>query len=270
MPDEKKISVCILTKDNAQTIEKCLIALCHENSFDEILLLDTGSADETLEIVSRFPKVKVFHQNGINNFGETRNFISSMAKNEWILHIDSDEFLPPGFFGELNRLELHTDTVYEISRRMFYGGKPLPGFDDRVKRLYNRSVTSWTNRAVHEIINLRKDMKLERIGSFVEHHSYDSCDQLIHKAQKYSMLFADQFAVKKSAGPWTAVLHGVWAFFRFYFLKRNFFNGYAGFITSFCFSIMSFLKYAKLYERNLRQAKTNTVVRAGDTAQKND
>jgi len=261
MSDEKKISACILTKNSAQTIEKCLDALYCGNRFDEILLLDTGSTDETLEIVSRFPKVKVFHQDGIENFGETRNFISSRAKNDWLLHVDSDEFLPPEFFEELWRLELHPNTVYEISRRMFYGGRPLPGLDDRVKRLYNRTATSWTNRAVHEIINLREGMKLTRICSPVEHHSYDSCDQLILKAQKYSTLFADQFAGKKSAAPWSAVLHGSWAFFRFYFLKRNLFYGYAGFITSFCFSIMSFLKYAKLYERNLRQAESDHAMR---------
>ena len=242
----------MLTKNSTRTIERCLRALCHGNIFNEILLLDTGSTDETLEIVSRFPGIRVFHQTGIENFGETRNFISSLAKNDWLLHIDSDEILAPNFFEELNRLELHPNTVYEISRCIFYRGRPLPGFNDRVKRLYNRTVTSWTNRAVHEIIDLKEGMELGRINSLVEHHSYDSCDQLIHKADVYSTLFADQFSGKKSATPWSSILHGTWAFFRFYFLKRNLFYGYAGFITSFCFSIMSFLKYAKLYERNNR------------------
>jgi hypothetical protein len=99
-------------------------------------------------------------------------------------------------------------------------------------------------------------MKLKRIAPPVEHHSYDSCDQLIQKAQNYTTLFADQFAGKKSTTPSAAVLHGTWAFFRFYLLKRNLFYGYAGFITSFCFSVMSFLKYTKLYERNQRLHQT--------------
>jgi len=253
MFDEKKISVCILTKNNAKTIEKCLNALCNKDAVYEILVLDTGSADETLDIVSRFPKVRVFHQDGIKNFGDTRNFISSLAKNDWLLHVDSDEFLPPEFFEELDSLKLHPDTVYEMNRRMFYRGRQLPGFDTRTRRLYNRAVTSWNSRAVHEIINLQEGMKLDRINSLVEHHSYDSCDQLIQKAQSYSTLFADQFKGRKSASPWSAVMHGSWAFFRFYFLKRNLFRGYAGFITSFCFSIASFLKYAKLHERNQRR-----------------
>ena len=248
----QKVSVCILTKNSARTIEKCLRAIFERDFFDEILLLDTGSTDETLEIVARFPKIKVFHQEGIENFGQTRNDLSSLAENDWLLHIDSDEFLSPGFFEELSSLELRSDTVYEISRRMFYQDRSLPGFDDRIRRLYNRSATSWTDRAVHEIIHLPEGMKLRRILSPVEHHSYDSCDQLIQKAQTYSTLFADQFTGKKTATPWSAVLHGGWAFFRFYFLKRNLFRGYAGFITSFCFSVMSFLKHAKLYERNRR------------------
>ena len=247
------ISVCILTKNSARTIGKCLDAIYYEDIVDEILLLDTGSTDKTLDIVSRFPKIRVFHQDGITNFGETRNFISSHAKNDWILHIDSDEFLPPEFFRELMRIELTSNVVYEISRRMFYRERPLPGFDTRTKRLYNRSATQWNNRAVHEVVSIKEGMKIGRINSLIDHHSYDSCGQLIQKAQNYSTLFADQFTGKKSASPWSAVMHGSWAFFRFYFLKRNLFRGYAGFITSFCFSIASFLKYVKLHERNERR-----------------
>ena len=252
MTNDKKISVCLLTKNNASTIERCLLAICYENFVDEVLLLDTGSTDETLEVAARFPKVRILQQEGIENFGVTRNFLSSQAKNDWLLHVDSDEFLSPEFFQELSELELHSDTVYEISRCMYYRGRPLPGFDDRIMRLYDRTATSWTNRAVHEIIHLQEGMKLGRIHSSVKHYSYDSCDRLIQKAQTYSTLFADQFAGKRTASPWSAVLHGLWAFFRFYFLKRNFLYGYAGFITSFSFSIMSFLKHAKLYERNQR------------------
>ena len=252
MMKQKEISVCILTKNNARTIGNCLNALHHEKFFDEILLLDTGSTDETLKIVSRFPIVSVFHQDGIQNFGETRNFISSLAKNDWLLHIDSDEILSQGFISELNQLVLDPNTVYEMSFRMFYRGRQLPGFDTRTRRMYNRAVTSWNNRAVHEVVNIPEGIKLKRINSFVEHHSYDSCEQLIQKAQNYSTLFADQFSERKSATPWTATLHGAWAFFRLYFLKRNCLRGYAGFITSVCFSITSFLKYTKLYERNNR------------------
>ena len=251
--EKMKITVCILTKNNARTIEKCLNALCDKNlkplaelpgaclpdgreksegfafisPIDEILLLDTGSTDETLDIVTRFPHVRVFHQDGIENFGAARKFISSFAKNDWLLHIDSDEYLSKEFFEELNRLDFDANTVYEISFRMFYRGRQLPCFDTSSRRFYNRAVTSWDNRAVHETINLHKGMKLGRIKALIEHHSCDCCDQLIQKAQNYSTLFADQFMGKKTAARWSAALHGAWAFFRFYFLKRNIFHGHA-------------------------------------------
>ncbi len=247
---EKRISACILTKNNEYYIERCLDALCSGDVFSEILVLDTGSTDTTLEILERYSKVKVFHQNGIANFGETRNFISEKAENDWLLHIDSDEFVSPEFLAELAAISLDPETVYEIPRRMFYRGKSLPAYDDRIKRLYNRTRTAWNQRAVHESIKLGKGMKLAHLHAPIEHHSYESVDQLFHKAQVYSTLFANQYYGKKKASPWGAVLRGLGAFARLYFLRGNFFRGYAGFITSLTFSLMSFLKYVKLYERN--------------------
>jgi glycosyltransferase involved in cell wall biosynthesis len=248
-PEPIPISVCVLAKNCETKIGYCLKSL---TTFDDVLVLDTGSADQTLEIVASFSDVRVFHQDGIDNFGETRNFITEKAKHDWVLHIDSDEFVTPEFVKEICGLELNSGTVYSICLRMFYRGHSLPPFDTWSCRLYHRRTTSWTTRAVHEAVEIREGMILRPIKAAIEHHSYDSVKQLIDKAQYYSTLFAEQFHEVKKTHSWSPFFHGMWAFFKFYILRRAFFYGYSGFLVSFCLSIASFLKYAKLleYKRN--------------------
>ncbi|MDR2754993.1 MAG: glycosyltransferase family 2 protein [Planctomycetaceae bacterium] len=239
------ISVCILAKNCETKIESCLKLL---TAFDDVLVLDTGSTDRTLDIVALFSNVRVFHQDGISNFGETRNFITEKAKCDWVLHIDSDEFVTPEFLDEIRNLVLDTNTVYSICLRMFYRGHSLPPFDTRSCRLYHRRTTSWNMRAVHEIIEIRKGMTLYPLKTIIEHHSYDSVKQLIDKAQYYSTLFVEQFHEDVTISSWSPFFHGVGMFLKFYILRRSFLYGYSGFLVSFCLSLASFLKYAKLIE----------------------
>ncbi|MDR2117722.1 MAG: glycosyltransferase family 2 protein [Planctomycetaceae bacterium] len=239
------ISVCVLAKNCETKIGNCLKSL---TDFAEVLVLDTGSTDRTLDIVTSFSNVRLFHQDGINNFGATRNFITEKAKYDWILHIDSDEFVTPEFVREIRNLVLNTNAVYSIRRRMFYRGHSLPSFDSSTSRLYYRRTTSWSTRAVHEIIEVREGMMLIPIKTAIEHHSYDSVTQLIDKNQYYSTLFAEQFHKETRVSSWSPLFHGVMAFFKFYILRGAIFYGYSGFIVSFCLSVGSLLKYAKLLE----------------------
>ncbi|MDR0336976.1 MAG: glycosyltransferase family 2 protein, partial [Planctomycetaceae bacterium] len=194
------ISVCVLAKNCEAKIGYCLKSLM---AFDEVLVLDTGSTDRTLEIITSFSNVRVFHQNGIDHFGKTRNFITEKAKHDWVLHIDSDEFVTPEFLKEVRGLELNTNTVYSICLRMFYRGHFLPPFDTWSYRLYHRQTTSWTMRAVHESIEIRKGMIRQPIKTAIEHHSYDSVKQLIDKSQYYSTLFAEQFHEEERTNSWS-------------------------------------------------------------------
>ncbi|MDR1269523.1 MAG: glycosyltransferase family 2 protein [Planctomycetaceae bacterium] len=239
------ISVCVLAKNCETKIERCLKPL---TAFDDVLVLDTGSTDRTLDIIASFSNVRVFYQNGISNFGETRNFITEKAKYDWVLHIDSDEFITLEFLEEIRNLVLDANTVYSIHRRMFYRGYSLPPFDAKSCRLYHRRTTSWTTRAVHEIIDVREGMTSRPIKAIIEHHSYDSVKQLIDKAQYYSTLFAEQFHEETKTCLWSPFLHGVGSFLKFYILRGAIFYGYPGYLFSFCFSVGSFLKYAKLLE----------------------
>ena len=81
-------SVCIITKNNAKTIEKCLQSA--SNHFDEIVIADTGSSDSTKEIARHYTN-QIFDFTWNNNFADARNFAIKKATNDFIFSLDSDE-----------------------------------------------------------------------------------------------------------------------------------------------------------------------------------
>ncbi|MBU6447121.1 MAG: glycosyltransferase family 2 protein, partial [Verrucomicrobia bacterium] len=97
------ISVCILTKNASATLRETLESV---RIFDEVIVLDNGSTDDTLQIAEGFPNVKV-HTFPFIGFGPLRNEAAQFAKNDWILVLDSDEVLSPELMAELKGLQLN-------------------------------------------------------------------------------------------------------------------------------------------------------------------
>src|SRR5262245_54634333 len=96
------LSVTVLTKNSQKYLAQVLSAL---QIFDEVLVCDTGSQDQTIEIVRSFPNVSLYERSFIG-FGPTHNMASSLAKHEWILSVDSDEIVTPNLANEIQALTL--------------------------------------------------------------------------------------------------------------------------------------------------------------------
>lgn len=218
--------------------------------FDEVLILDTGSTDRTVEIAQRFDRVRLLHQEGIGNFGQTRNELTSRAKNDWVLHIDSDEFLSAEAVEEIASLSLNPKAAYQIRRRMVYRNKALSSFDEYKYRLYHRGTTSWSSRAVHENLILPSGHVGVRLNIPVEHHFCDSIADLMLKVAFYGKLNAEEFAGRKKTSPLSAVFRSSCMFLKFYVLKRGIWYGYEGFAISFYMALNTLIKHFMLYEVN--------------------
>ena len=111
--------------------------------FDEIVVLDTGSTDRTLEIVSQYSKARVFHATPgkIEHFGKMRNDLAAYARNDWVCMVDSDEVVSPELAGEILTETLDPKTVYALFRINYYHGRPIKGcglYPDYIKRIYHR------------------------------------------------------------------------------------------------------------------------------------
>ena len=242
------ISVTILTKNSRRYLKEVLDAL---RSFDEVVIYDTGSTDDTLDIAEHFPNVKIY-QGPLIGFGPTHNIASHQAKNDWILSIDSDEVPSPEMVQTIHSLELDPRNVYSFPRHNYYKGQWIRGcgwYPDRQIRLYNRLETSFSHDQVHETV-LTKNKKHIPLKTALKHYSYDSVTDFLQKMQNYSDLFAIQHAGKKYSSPLKALGHASFAFFKSYILKRGFLEGYAGFLISSYNAHTTLYKYFKLYERN--------------------
>lgn len=247
------ISVTILTKNSQKYLPEVLEAL---RSFDEVLVYDTGSNDDTFEIAKRFPNVTIKHAPFVG-FGPTHNQASNSTKNDWVLSIDSDEIVTPEMATEIASQELQSNCVYSFPRDNYFNGKWIKWcgwYPDRQIRLYNRTKTKFTDAQVHEAI-ITTDMKIVPLKAPLRHYSYSSIADFLAKMQSYSDLFARQYRGKKSSSPCKAILHGCFAFFKSYILKRGFLGGYEGFVISTYNANTAFYKYLKLYEANKQKSE---------------
>ena len=238
------ISVTILTKNSSRYIEKVLTAL---ERFDEVAILDTGSTDTTVEIARRFPNV-IVHFHAFAGFGEAHNRITALAKNDWILSLDSDEIASSAIVDEILHTKLDPQCVYSFSRHNYYRGKFIKGcgwYPDTVVRLYNRNKTGFSDDYVHEKV-LTDGLKVVSFKSPVLHFPYNTIDDFLSKMQLYSSLFAKDKRGKKKASLFRAISHGLFSFFRCYFLKKGILLGSQGFEISAYNAITAYYKYLKL------------------------
>ncbi len=242
------ISVTILTKNGGKTLEQVLKSV---KCFDEVIILDTGSTDETLEIAKKFFNVRV-HMTSFNGFGPLHNTAANLAKHDWILSIDSDEVVTEPLANEILSLELDPNRVYSFPFHNFFNGKFIKWcgwYPDRHVRLYHKKSTSFSDNFVHEKV-LTEGLQEVKLKNPVHHFSYNSISDFLRKMHSYSDLFAEQNWGKKRSSFTKALLHGFYAFFKSYFIKRGFLGGKEGYIISVYNSQTAFYKYLKLAERN--------------------
>lgn len=244
------ISITMLTRDSARFLDQALAAL---RDFDEIIVLDNGSTDNTLEIASRYPNVKIVQHEFIG-FGPLKNMAAQAAKHDWILNVDSDEIITSELEEELRAMSLDPASVYTVPILNHYRGKPIRGCGwggMRKRRLYNKVRTRFRDDQVHEKLEIPVGMQTtDTIRHPLHHYMYNSVHQLLHKMQLYSALFAEQHVGRRKASVTGASLHALWAFIRDYFLKRGFLDGAEGWLICVTAANVVFYKHLKLREAN--------------------
>lgn len=91
-------------KNEERYLAQCLSSV--KDVIDEIIIVDTGSTDKTLEIAKSF-NAKIFNFDWINDFSAARNFALNKCSGDWILYLDADEELNPKSLDDLNNYKTH-------------------------------------------------------------------------------------------------------------------------------------------------------------------
>jgi glycosyltransferase involved in cell wall biosynthesis len=244
------ISATILTKDSAARLDEVLSAL---HWCAEVIVLDTGSTDNTIAIAESHPNVRAHRLRGpFPGFGRAHQHAVELARHDWIISIDSDEVVSPELAAEIRGRLLEPDTVYTLPFFNYLGGRHITtcGWSpDRHERLFHRGVTNFCQSEVHERVQT-DHVRRQHLKNPVHHYSYSSLDDFLRKQRSYARLFADQYAGRKSSGPVKAVSRGAWAFFKSYLLQRGFTQGREGLVISAYKSQTVFWKYLLLHEAN--------------------
>ncbi len=232
-----KISCAIICKNEERIIQACLEAA--SQVADEIILVDSGSDDRTLEIAAQFPQVLIYHQTW-QGYGKQKNYALSLCKHPWILSLDADEILSPELIQEIQNLNFNF-TAYQIPRRLFinqklikYGGY----FPDYQTRLFQRQEAAFKELAVHESIELQTpNPSIHQLKSPINHYAYDSIEEMQNTYLHYAKLGS------KSQGLISALIHAVYNFNYKYFLRLGFLDGKLGLRLAYIQALYAFQKY---------------------------
>jgi glycosyltransferase involved in cell wall biosynthesis len=224
--------------------------------FSDVVVLDNGSTDSSKEIAHRYPNVR-FYDGAFEGFGPTKNKAVALAKHDWVLVVDADEAVEPKLSNAIHAADLDPRTIYLLNFKAFYKNRQVKhcGWNDqKIRRLYNRTYTQFTSNHVHENL-IGTGMQLKDLeGGSILHYSYHTLSDFIIKIDRYSTLFAESHKDKQAASPAKALISGIYSFFRTYFIKRGFLDGYVGLVIAFSHMATNFYKYMKLYESNSEQS----------------
>jgi glycosyltransferase involved in cell wall biosynthesis len=245
------LSVVLVVHNAADQLPACLGSVPFA---DEILVVDSGSADATAACATQHGARVVQHE--WMGFGRQKQFAVAQARNDWVLCLDADERVSPELERSIRAaLEAPAAPVYRMRRRNRFLGRWLrhgEGYPDWSTRLFDRRNAAWSDDPVHE-----KVLYAVTPGSLsgdLLHESAEDLGRYIQKQNRYSDLAAQQlFERGKSAGALQLVLSPFVRFTKFYILRLGFLDGVPGLVHTSIGCLASFMKYAKLIELHRRR-----------------
>lgn len=248
------LSVFIITKNEEDRIAPIISAV--KNIADEILVIDSGSTDKTMEIASNLGAKVIY--NKWNGYGPQKVFGESCCKNDWILNIDADEEVSKELALEIENLFLTKkyDKFYgyriKIVNKFFNEEKPkkLAYFYNQL-RLYNRNFAGFKDSKIHDSVVLKnkENHKISQLKNIIYHQSFRSYEHWIEKINSYSSAQAiDAFKKGKNPSVLKILLISSFSFLKAYLIRRYFIYGLDGIIYSYVFSFSRLAKLIKTKE----------------------
>ena len=241
-----KLSVIIIAKNEAAHIGACLDSVAFA---DEIIVLDSGSADATCDI-ARQRGARVETTADWPGFGPQKNRALDLATGDWVLSIDADERVTPELAESIAQaLAAPAAQAYRVARLSNFCGRWIRHsgwWPDYVVRLFRRDAGRFSDAPVHEHVVVSG--RTATLSGHFLHYPYASLEIFIDKINRYS---TEAALAAHRKGRRTGVLgpfgHAAWTFIRHYVLRRGVLDGWQGLVLAGMAATGSFYRYVKLY-----------------------
>ncbi|MEJ7766262.1 MAG: glycosyltransferase family 2 protein [Chitinophagaceae bacterium] len=217
---------------------------------DEVVVVDSFSNDNTRRIC--IEEGVNFIEHAFTGYGPQKNFAVDQSSSNYVLNLDADEFLSENLIASIleeKQLGFRYD-AYTMNRLNRYRGQWIrhgSWYPDKKLRLYNREKGQWSDKPVHEDVEMQPGTSKFHLSGDLQHFAYDSEAQHEAKNEKYSSLSARfMFENGIKANPLNLIINPMWAFFRSFFVRLGFLDGFNGFIISKNIAKLTYLKMSKL------------------------
>ena len=252
-----RLSITIITLNEEANIRRTLESV---QWADEIIVLDSGSTDRTVEICREFTD-KVYHQDWLG-FGRQKNAAIDKATGDWVLSLDADEPVEPELAAEIREIIASpgANDGYQVPRKTFFLGKWIKHggwYPDYNLRLFRKGKGRFEERAVHESIKVQGT--IGRTGYAIEHYAYPDLGLYMASINKYSSLAVTVMSQRGippfKAGWINILLRPLFTFVFKYIFRLGFLDGKHGLVLNIFHAYYVFAKYAKAWEHSSRGQK---------------
>jgi len=239
-----KISAAIITYNEERNIARALESL---RCCDEIVVVDSGSTDRTVELATKLG-ARVLDM-AWRGYAGQKNYASECCENDWVLSLDADEALSEALEAEIWQIKKNGPEfdAYTMPRLAQYLGRWIlhsGWYPDRKIRLFHRQHAKWVGNFVHESVVV--EGRVGHLNANILHFTCSSLSEHLRTLDRYTTLAAEQLVNQKAEIGWKELaLDPAWTFFRTYVVQRGFLDGYEGLAIAYMAAFYNFLKYAK-------------------------
>lgn len=246
-----KLSVVIITFNEEKNIERCLLSV--KDIADEIIVVDSLSTDSTKSICQKY-NVR-FTEQPFLGYIEQKNFAASLAIFDLVLSLDADEALDETLANSIADVKINWDKDgYFMNRVTNYCGKWIrhgAWYPDKKLRLWNRTKGTWAGVNIHEWYQMTPGSTTGHLKGDILHFSYESIEAHVAQFNKFTSLSAiemNKSGIKASMSK--IYLNPLVNFFKGFFLRLGFLDGYYGTMICFFNAFATYTKYLKLRQLN--------------------
>jgi glycosyltransferase involved in cell wall biosynthesis len=238
------ISAAIITYNEERNIARVIESL---RCCDEILVLDSGSNDRTVEVATKLGARVV--EASWHGYAAQKNIAASLVQHDWVLSLDADESLSEALEAEIWQIKKNGPQFdgYTMPRLAQYLGRWIlhsGWYPDRKVRLFDRRKAKWVGDFVHETV--RVEGRVGHLKSNLLHFTCDSLSEHVRSMDRYTTLAAQEIASRdENVSLGTLLLNPTWTFFRTYVLKLGFMDGPEGLAIAYMAAFYNFVKYSK-------------------------